>query len=78
MSDKILYTLVTNSGGVDGRDHMDKGGVIVLATFNEHEAREKLNGWCRIEKTVIDVGEQRAAAMAKLSKIDQLVLGLNR
>ena len=39
--DKILYTVVTEPGGVDGMDHTDRGGIIVLATFDSNQANRE-------------------------------------
>ena len=77
MADKILYTLVSRSGGVDGRDFTDKGGSIRLATFDKRVAEtSSVRNWCYLEKSVIDVQARKAEALAKLDLVDRLVLGL--
>lgn len=79
MVDKILYTLVTHSGGMDGRDHNDKGGTIVFATFDREKAdKHKSKPYCRLEKEVIDYIERRRQALAKLDQVDRLVLDLGK
>ncbi len=44
-NDKIVYVLVTNGGGMDGRDHTDKGGKEIARNPKESEAAkpEKLD-----------------------------------
>jgi hypothetical protein len=75
--DKIIYLLVSTGGGVDGRDHTDKGGRILAATydkagFDKHPGRP----WARIESRVVDMELARRYALAKLTPLDKLVLDL--
>lgn len=73
MTDRIAYVLITEPGGIDGRDHMDKGGKIMHATWEEPKKKAP---WCRLEKQVIEVEAAKKSALAKLDPIDRLVLGI--
>ena len=78
VEDRIVYIVTTAPGGQDGRDHTDKGGKLMLATFDRAKA-EKFIGKdtrYRLEPTVVGVVAARKAALAKLDLLDKLVLGL--
>jgi hypothetical protein len=76
MTDRIVYQVVSEPGGVDGRDHNDKGGTVIYATFEKDAAtrRKGNDSRLRIEPIVVDVEAVMKAAMAKLSLVDRLVL----
>lgn len=76
MSDRIVYQLISEPGGVDGLDHNDKGGTAVYATYDKEAAiRKKGNdSRLRLEPSVVDTDQVKADAMAKLSLIERLVL----
>lgn len=76
--DKIIYTVVSAPGGCDGRDHNDKGGKVLLATFSKAQAEQKISRDSRylLEKSVMDTYEGRRAALAKLTLVDRLILNV--
>lgn len=79
MADKIVYTLVNRPGGVDGRDASNKGGNIAGAFFSREEAtKHGAAPWCDVVPIVVNEATARREAMAKLSAVDKLVLGLTR
>jgi hypothetical protein len=57
MSDRIVYLVVSNGGGVDGRDHTDKGGKILHANLIRDVAERKVNSWSHLKPTVQDLDE---------------------
>ena len=76
MSDRIVYLVISEPGGVDGMDHNDKGGKVLLATFQKSAALscKGQDSRKRIEPTVINVEEVRAEVMRKLTPIETLVM----
>lgn len=77
MTDRIVYLVVTQSGGVDGRDHTDKGGHIMHATFDSREAAALTRqGWDTVKKEVVEMTRARHTALAKLNPLDKLILGI--
>ena len=74
--DQILYTLVTEPGGEDGRDHTDKGGSVVMASFDKSKivTRKGNDTRFKIVKSVINMEDARKEALNKLTEIDKLVL----
>jgi hypothetical protein len=75
--DKIIYTLITKGGGVDGRDFMDKGGHVIAASYDRKDLEKNKNlPWCDIVPQVVDTDKAKKVALAKLSPIDKLVLEL--
>ena len=74
--DRIVYTVVTTGGGVDGMDHTDKGGLIVLATFNKEEAVKRIGLDCRFKlvPTVVDMDDAIRSVRAKLTTYDRSIL----
>ena len=76
MTDKIVYTLLTQGGGIDGRDHADKGGKVTAAFFDRDSAEKYGNRpWCDIVPIVVDEAKARREAMGKLNAVDKLILG---
>ena len=76
-SDKIVYTLVSNPGGVDGRDHLHKGGTIMMAAYDRATLeKSKAKPWCKIVAQVIDTEARKKSALYKLDPIDRLILGV--
>jgi hypothetical protein len=75
LPDTILYTVVTEPGGVDGMDHHDKGGVIILTTFDLEEATKKvgLDSRLKVEKQIVCEDDVRAA-LAKLDPIERFLI----
>lgn len=77
MTDKIVYLLITEPGGIDGKDCLDKGGQVRAAAY-DRQTLERHPGkpWCHIEPRVIDVEQRKRHALAKLDPLDKLVLEL--
>lgn len=75
--DRIIYLVKTEPGGCDGMDHTDKGGQLMLATFDRAEAEKFIgkDSRYRLEPTVVDVDKAHRTAIAKLDKLDCLILG---
>lgn len=77
MTDRIIYLLISSGGGIDGRDHTDKGGQMRAASFSRLELeRHPGKPWADIEPCVVDIETQRKVALAKLSPLDKLILEL--
>jgi hypothetical protein len=74
--DKIVYLVVTKSGGIDGRDSSDPGGQIRYASFDKGRAKINVDAWSTLESRIIDVAEATETALAKLDPIDRLILGI--
>lgn len=76
MTDRIMYLVISEPGGVDGLDNTDKGGAVVGAHFSKVDAeRQKGNdSRLRLTPTVIDDEVVRAQAMAKLTLVERRVL----
>ena len=78
MKEQIIYKLISKAGGIDGRDHTDKGGQLMRAFLSRHEAEASgMAPWCEIVPEVVNMSTARAVALAKLNAIDRLALGLN-
>ena len=75
MSDKIVYLIVTNGGGMDGMDRADKGGKIMFATYNKAVAEKKVGPWSHIEPKVVDTLNTAEKALKKLDPLD--ILSIN-
>lgn len=76
--DRIVYMVISNGGGIDGRDHTDKGGKVMLATFDKADAEGYIlnkNSWYRVESIVVDMEKAKREALKKLTKLDKLILG---
>lgn len=79
MTDTIVYKLVSVGGGIDGRDHTDTGGEVVAAFLTRDEAeRAPCRPWAKVVPEVVDLAAVRVAAMARLTPIEKIALGLNR
>ena len=79
MTDRIVYQLITKGGGMDGRDHTDRGGKLIFATYTKVEAEKNPNKpWCDLKAIVVDVELARRNALAKLDPLDRLVLELKK
>lgn len=78
IKDKIVYKVVSAPGGVDGMDPKAKGGQVLLATFDKAEADSKIGRDSRylLEKDVVNTEEVKKEALAKLTKVDRLILGV--
>ncbi len=75
--DKIVYVLITQPGGVDGRDHTDNGGTMMMASYDKSQLeKSKALPWCKIESMVVDVERAKKKALFKLNPIDRLMLGI--
>lgn len=76
-TDRIVYVLVTEPGGVDGRDFEDKGGDVRAASYDKGVLEHYPNRpWCRLEARVVNIEDARRSALHKLDPIDKLVLEL--
>lgn len=75
MAKQILHTITDN--GVDGRSPT----VTVYASFSEVDRDErfeadKAKAWRSKADVIVDLGLARLQALAKLSVVDRLILGL--
>lgn len=75
LPDRILYTVLTKGGGQDGRDHTDRGGKIMLATFDIDEAKKRVgqDGRFAIQKQIVNEDDVKRA-LAKLDPIELLLV----
>jgi hypothetical protein len=82
-----MYLVVTNSGGVDGRDSSDMGGKVMWAGWDRARMPRQYakdieghagEGWYRLEMRIVDAPTARAAALQRLTHEDRLLLGLTR
>ena len=77
MREVIVYLVNALSGGVDGLDHTDKGGLVKAYWFRpDAEGYVKTDTRYGIKPEVIDVDKAQLSAIAKLSPLDRLVLGI--
>lgn len=76
--DKIVYTLVTEPGGVDGLDRDDKGGVVVLASYEKGivERRKGQDTRYKIVPQIVNIATAKMEAIRKLNVIDRLILDI--
>lgn len=74
MSDMIVYTVITEPGGVDGKDPTDKGGLMVRATFDKEQAQQHVGNDSRLKvvPVVVDPEEVLTDILAKLTPIERL------
>lgn len=73
--DTIIYTLVSKGGGIDGRDHTDKGGNVtrVYATREQAEKGDNLP-WNNIVPIVVDLDKVAKEALASLTPVQRFAL----
>lgn len=74
--DKIVYEVVTN-GGIDGKSN-DKG-MVKFAAFNRPAAEKAATTYDNIKMTAFSASElqiQQKAALAKLTGLEKLLLGV--
>jgi hypothetical protein len=75
MTDKIIYKVVTNGGGIDGRDSSDKGGTVKFASLDRAEAEKKVDAWSTLKVDVIENFEEEAKkALANLDPVERLLI----
>ena len=72
MGDRILYTKVSNGGGVDGRDPTYKGGHVSVASFDKRDVKK--DGWSTVHMEAVDTLELLRLAKNKLTVVDILIL----
>jgi hypothetical protein len=74
---RVVFLVHSAGGGVDGRDPSDKPR-LVWATYDQEAAQKCCEKWNVKEPKVeaVDVNEAKRKALAKLSELDRLVLGL--
>lgn len=74
MTDMIVYTVVTEPGGVDGKDPTDKGGVMVRATFDKEQAQQHVGNDSRMKvmPIVIDTEVVLTDMLSKLNMVERL------
>ena len=79
MRERIIYLVNAVPGGQDGRDHTDKGGLF-RAFYLRPDAEALVGKDTRYEivPAVVDVDKAQHAAVAKLSPVDLLVLGISK
>lgn len=78
MTDTIVYTLVSKGGGVDGRDHTDKGGHVTKAYLSREAAEKDPNlPWHDIKPEVVDLEAAAKKVIASLGPIERLALADN-
>ena len=75
-NDRIIYTVVTAPGGVDGRDHTDLGGKVVAAYFEKQQAYERVgsNSNLGVKPEVVDVSALRKKILDNLEPIERLII----
>lgn len=75
LQETILYTLVTEPGGVDGRDPGDKGGTVVKASYDKAEitGRKGFDSRYRVETQIVDEKDLRAA-LTKLTPVERYMI----
>jgi hypothetical protein len=75
MTDKIIYKVVTNGGGIDGRDSSDKGGTVKFASLVREEAEKKVDAWSTLKVDVIQNFEEEAKkALTLLDPVERLLI----
>lgn len=75
MADTIVYTTVSNGGGVDGRDHTDKGGNVTGAYLDKQQAIKNPNSpWNTVVPIVVDLQETAKKVLERLSPVDRLAV----
>jgi hypothetical protein len=73
--DTIVYTLVSKGGGIDGRDHTDKGGDVTKAYLTRQEAEKDPNlPWNTIKPEVVDLDELGKTTLRKLGPVERLAV----
>lgn len=75
--DQVVYVVISNPGGVDGKDHTDKGGKVTYASFYKSDADGKANAYGTVKARAVNMESARAKALAKLNPIDRLALDLD-
>lgn len=70
--DQIVYCAVSQPGGVDGRDHSDKGGVIIRASASRESL--KIDAWTTLRTHVIKPAEIAENALSRLDPLERLCL----
>jgi hypothetical protein len=58
--DRIVYPVIANGGGIDGRDPSDKGGKVTKAYFHKGETEKNADGWSHIGKPIVVVPSEVA------------------
>jgi hypothetical protein len=72
--DSIVYLVKSLGGGIDGRDHTDKGGQILHATPDKDAAESLRNGWSCVEPTVQDLEVIAKRVLNNLNALETLAL----
>lgn len=74
MTDRIVYVVWTQGGGIDGRDSEDKPRRI--AAFFDRETADKVCGaWSEIKLEIVENVEDRIARiLEKLDPVEKLLL----
>lgn len=73
--DSIVYTIVSNGGGVDGRDPSDKGGNVTRAYLDRENANKcPTLPWGKIVPIVVDLKEVAKEAMESLTPVQRLAV----
>jgi hypothetical protein len=74
MTDKIIYKVVTNRGGIDGTSS-DLGGKVKFASLDRTEAEKKVDAWSTLKVDVIENFEEEARkALANLDPVERLLV----
>lgn len=78
MCDKTVYLVTTTPGGADGRGLAGGGRRRMIAASFSKSAFEiqKHDPRCAVSTIVVDLEVVKAEALAKLTPLDRLVLGL--
>jgi hypothetical protein len=75
MTDTIVYTTVSNGGGIDGMDHTDKGGNVTGAYLDKLKATKNPNApWNTVVPIVVDLEELAKATLRKLDPVARLAV----
>ena len=73
--DTIVYTVVSNGGGVDGLDHSDKGGQVTNAFLTREEVEKCANlPWGKVVPIVMDLEKTAKDALDKLDPVTRLAV----
>jgi hypothetical protein len=74
MGDVIVYTTISNGGGVDGYDHTDKGGNVTGAFLDKKEAQKCNPGYNTVKPIVVDLEELAKEVLKKMDPVDRLAV----
>ncbi len=75
MADTIVYTTVSNGGGIDGMDRNDKGGNVTAAFLDKTSAIKNPNApWNTVVPIVVDLEELALKTLNGLDPVARLAI----